>query len=78
VRARARARGQFKYKPDFFLMHTDSRLKQNHFAGGYGGDTYNRITVKFLTDEDVKPAGILMRLRAQFGNEMLSGSQVCD
>jgi hypothetical protein len=31
-----------------------------------------RIIVKFLTNENVKPAEILMRLRAQFGDEVLS------
>jgi hypothetical protein len=30
-----------------------------------------RIIVKFLTKENVKPAEILMRLRAQFGDNSL-------
>jgi hypothetical protein len=30
-----------------------------------------RIFVKFLTNESVKPTEILQKLRAQFGNEML-------
>jgi hypothetical protein len=37
-----------------------------------------RIIVKFLTDENVKPAGILTRLRAHFGNKKLSRTQVYD
>jgi hypothetical protein len=37
-----------------------------------------RIIVKFLTNENVKPTEILMRLRAQFGDEMLTRTQVCD
>jgi len=37
-----------------------------------------RSTVKFLTKENVKPADILMRLRAQFGNETFSRTQVYD
>jgi hypothetical protein len=36
------------------------------------------IILKFLTSENVKPAEILMRLRAQFGDEMLSRTQVHD
>jgi len=36
------------------------------------------IIVKFLTNENVKPAEILMRLRAQFGDETLSRIQVYD
>jgi hypothetical protein len=35
-----------------------------------------RIVVKFLTNENVKPAEILMRLRAQFGDETLSRTQM--
>jgi hypothetical protein len=35
-----------------------------------------RIIVKFLTNESVKPADILVRLRAQFGDETLSKTQV--
>jgi hypothetical protein len=34
--------------------------------------------VKCLTNENVKPADILTRLRAQFCNETLSGTQVYD
>jgi hypothetical protein len=34
--------------------------------------------VKFLTNEKVKLADILMRLRAQFGVETLSRTQLCD
>jgi hypothetical protein len=37
-----------------------------------------RITVKFLFNENVKPAEILTRLRAQFGDETLSRSQKYD
>jgi len=36
-----------------------------------------RIIVKFLTNEGVKPSEILTRLRAQFG-DMTSSTQVCD
>jgi len=36
------------------------------------------IIVKFLTNKNVKPAEILMRLRAQFGDKMLSRTQVYD
>jgi hypothetical protein len=36
------------------------------------------IMVTFLTNENVKPADILMRLRAQFGDETLSRTQVYD
>jgi hypothetical protein len=32
------------------------------------------ITVKFLTNKNMKPAEFLTRLRAQFSNEMLSGT----
>jgi hypothetical protein len=35
--------------------------------------TAQLIIVKFLSNENVKPAEILMRLRAQFGDETLSG-----
>jgi len=35
-----------------------------------------RIVVTFLTNENVKPAEILKRLRAQFGDETLSRIQV--
>jgi hypothetical protein len=34
------------------------------------------IIVKFLTNESVKPAEILLRLRAQFGDKMLSSTQM--
>jgi hypothetical protein len=37
-----------------------------------------RIFVKFLTNGNVKSAEILNKLRAQFGDETLSGSQVYD
>jgi hypothetical protein len=37
-----------------------------------------RIVVTFLTNENVKPAKILMRLRAQFGDETLSRTRVYD
>jgi hypothetical protein len=37
-----------------------------------------RIIVTFLTNENVKPAEILMRLRAQFGDETLLRTQVYD
>jgi hypothetical protein len=36
------------------------------------------ITVKFPTNENVKPAKILMRLGAQLGDETLSRTQVYD
>jgi len=36
------------------------------------------IIVKFLTNENVKPAEILTRLRAQLGDEMLFRTQVYD
>jgi hypothetical protein len=36
------------------------------------------IIVTFLTNENVKPAEILMRLRAQFGDETLSRTQMYD
>jgi hypothetical protein len=35
-----------------------------------------RIVVKFLTNENAKPAEILMRPRAQFDNETLSRTEV--
>jgi hypothetical protein len=35
-----------------------------------------RIIVKILTNENVKPLQILKRLRAQFGDETLSRTQV--
>jgi hypothetical protein len=34
--------------------------------------------VKFILIENVKPAEILMKLRAQFGDEMLSRTQMYD
>jgi hypothetical protein len=37
-----------------------------------------RIVVKFLTNENVKPAEILMRVGAQFGDEPLSRIQMYD
>jgi hypothetical protein len=37
-----------------------------------------RIIVKFLTNENVKLAEILMTFRAQFGDETLSRTQVYD
>jgi hypothetical protein len=37
-----------------------------------------RIIVKFLTNENVKPAQILMIHRTQFGDETLSMSHVYD
>jgi hypothetical protein len=37
-----------------------------------------RFIVKFLTNEDAKPAEILKRLRAQFGDETLSRIQMYD
>jgi hypothetical protein len=36
------------------------------------------IVVKFLTNENVKPAEVLTRLRAQFSDETLSRTQVYD
>jgi hypothetical protein len=36
------------------------------------------ILVKFLIIDNVKPAKILMRLRAQLGDERFSGTQVYD
>jgi hypothetical protein len=36
------------------------------------------IIVKFLTNENVKPVGILTRLTVQFSDEMLSRTQVYD
>jgi hypothetical protein len=39
-------------------------------------DVEQRIVVTFLTNENVKPAEILKRLRAQFGDETLSRIQV--
>jgi len=36
------------------------------------------IIVKFLTNENMKPAENLTRLRAQFDDEMLSKTQVYD
>jgi len=38
--------------------------------------TAQRIIVKFLTNEGVKPSEILTRLRAQFGDMTLSSTQV--
>jgi hypothetical protein len=40
--------------------------------------TTTTTTTKFLTNENVKPAGILKRLRAQFGDETLTRIQVYD
>jgi hypothetical protein len=37
-----------------------------------------RITVKFISNEKIKPAEILRRLRAQFGDGTLSRTQVYD
>jgi hypothetical protein len=37
-----------------------------------------RIVVKFLTNENVKPAEILIRLRTQLGDETLSRTLVYD
>jgi len=37
-----------------------------------------RIMVKFLTNENVKPAVILKTLRAQFGDKTLSMTQMYD
>jgi hypothetical protein len=34
------------------------------------------ITVKFLTNENMKPAEILMRLKPQFSDEIISRAQV--
>jgi len=36
------------------------------------------IIVKFLTNKNMKPAEILMILRAHFGDETLSKTQVCN
>jgi hypothetical protein len=36
------------------------------------------IIVEFLTNEHVKPAEILTRLREQFDDETVSKTQVCD
>jgi len=36
------------------------------------------VIVNFLTKQNVKPAEILLRLRAQFGDETLSTIQVSD
>jgi hypothetical protein len=36
------------------------------------------ISVKFLTTENMKPAGILIGCRAQFGDKTLSRTQVCE
>jgi hypothetical protein len=36
------------------------------------------ITVKFIIRENVKPLEILVRLRAQFGDEKLSSTPVYD
>jgi hypothetical protein len=36
-----------------------------------------RIVVKFVTNENVKPSEILMKLRAKCGGETLSRIQVC-
>jgi hypothetical protein len=62
-------------KPTFFLKVRDSRIKQNHFTGSQGGNTCNRYNVSrrvyllLVSNENVKPADILERLRAQFGDE---------
>jgi histone-lysine N-methyltransferase SETMAR len=45
---------------------------------GVSSAVAQRIIVKFLTTENVKPAEILMRLREQFGDETLSRTQVYD
>jgi hypothetical protein len=37
-----------------------------------------RIIVKFITEENVKPAETLRKLRAKFGDETLSKTQVYD
>jgi hypothetical protein len=37
--------GQFMYKLSFLLSRRYSCVKQNSFAGSYGGDTYNRYNV---------------------------------
>jgi hypothetical protein len=37
-----------------------------------------RVIVKFLTNEKVRPAEIVMRLRAEFGDERLSRTQTYD
>jgi hypothetical protein len=37
-----------------------------------------RIIVTFLTNEKVKPTEILMRLRAQFGDETFTRTQLYD
>jgi hypothetical protein len=37
-----------------------------------------RTVVKFLTNKNMKPAEMLMRLRAQFGDETLLRTQMCD
>jgi hypothetical protein len=41
-------------------------------------DVAQRIIVKLITNENVKPTEILMRLRAQFSDETLSRTQVYD
>jgi hypothetical protein len=37
-----------------------------------------RFIVKFLTNENVKPAEILKRLKAEFGDEKFSRTQMYD
>jgi hypothetical protein len=37
-----------------------------------------RVVVKFLSNENMKPAEILTRLRAQFGDETVSRTRVYD
>jgi hypothetical protein len=37
-----------------------------------------RITIQFITNENVKPADILKRFRAQFGDETFSRTQLYD
>jgi hypothetical protein len=41
-------------------------------------DVEQCIIVKFLTNQNVKPAEILMRIRAQFDNETLPRTQLYD
>jgi len=41
----------------------------------FPSDVAHRISVKFLSNEKVKPAEILMRFRAQIGDETLSRTQ---
>jgi hypothetical protein len=41
-------------------------------------DVAQRVIVKFVTNENVTPADILLRLRAQFGDETFLRTQVYD